>query len=339
MTLGIVSETIALSAGQAGAVLGALGLSPPRKGHMTCPLGRHPDRNPSFRVDFGKGRWWCTCGHGDLLDLIVALRHARNLIEAAHFVREVLGLEPIGKRRPETREERLAREHRTAETLAKADELRLKREAEDAAYAEQQRKKALQMWLRRMPAAGTPVERYLAGRGITSVPSTVGFLPPAKSRQLPAMIAAFGLPTEPTPGSLRLPATEVRGVHLTFIDPVTGGKAQNRDGASKLTIGTQHNAPIVLAHPGDALALIVGEGIEDVLTAVQASGRGGWAAGTAGRLPGLAEHIPDWIETAILLQDDDDAGRRFTEQLAERLAERAEPPEILVERNTRSGSE
>ena len=50
-----------------------LGISwPPRKkaSHITCPIPGHQDRRPSWRWDDSKTRWICTCGSGDLIQLI-----------------------------------------------------------------------------------------------------------------------------------------------------------------------------------------------------------------------------------------------------------------------------
>ena len=50
-----------------------LGISwPPRKkaSHITCPIPGHRDRRPSWRWDDTKTRWICTCGSGDLIQLI-----------------------------------------------------------------------------------------------------------------------------------------------------------------------------------------------------------------------------------------------------------------------------
>ena len=38
--------------------------------HRTCPFPDHEDKNPSWRWDSGKSRWFCTCGHGDVIDAI-----------------------------------------------------------------------------------------------------------------------------------------------------------------------------------------------------------------------------------------------------------------------------
>jgi Toprim domain len=316
-------ETRAELIGRKGEVLAALSIVPSRRGHIRCPLPSHDDRNPSWRWDDRRGRWHCTCGGGDIFDLVQAMGRAHDTASAMAFVREVLGLPPIGERRQETAEQRAARVKKQAELQAQADARRRQREAEEADYARQQRVKAFRMWMRRQPGVGSIVERYLRSRGITCpLPGTLAYLRPARPDHHPAMIAAFGIPDEPELGVLRLPPMRLGGVHLTLLKPDGSGKARNADGHSKLTIGVGHDLPIVLAPPNDLGGLVVAEGIEDALSAHQATGLGAWAAGTANRLPGLAPHVPDYIEAVTIQQDDDPAGRHYSEQLAEAVAVR-----------------
>jgi Toprim domain len=177
---------------------------------------------------------------------------------------------------------------------------------------------AKDVWAGSLDAPGTLAESYLQSRGITCrLAATLGFVEDYKG--LPAMIAAFGLPTEPEPDDLRISADDIEGVHLTFLRPDGSGKAVDADGRSKIIIGRGHSMPIVLAPPNGGLGLCIAEGIEDALSAHQETGLGAWAAGTANRLPGLAVHVPAYIECVTVLQDDDDAGRRFSGKLADAL--------------------
>jgi putative DNA primase/helicase len=69
-------ETRAALIGREGEVLAALGINAPRRGHIRCPIPSHDDRNPSWRFDFRTGRWHCTCGSGDIFDLVIAMGRA-----------------------------------------------------------------------------------------------------------------------------------------------------------------------------------------------------------------------------------------------------------------------
>jgi hypothetical protein len=178
--------------------------------------------------------------------------------------------------------------------------------------------KALWLWKSRKPIAGTIAERYLReARGYRGeLPTTLGFLP-ARGEHGPAMIAAFGMAYEPEPGVLEIVDIAVRGVHITRLAADGSGKAgTERD---KIMLGTSIGYPIVLAPPNDLLGLAIAEGIEDALSLHQATGLGAWAAGSASRLPALADAVPDYIEAVTIAADADDAGRHNAGMLRERL--------------------
>jgi hypothetical protein len=330
---GVVSETLAMIAGRAREVLDSLGIAFHRK-HILCPLPSHADRNPSWRFDFARAKWHCTCGGGDPLDLIIAMGHAADPTNACRWVRHQLALPPLAGENRETPAEaaerrrkniamREAGERRKAEKQAKAEKA-------DAASREQARL----LWGSSLPIEGTFVETYLRSRGVTCrIPQTIGFLPQmpeflAKEHgQHPCMIAAFGLPVELEPGELFILLNNVAGVHLTLLAP--DGRSKAAVMPNKITLGRGHDLPIGLAAMNDGLGLCVVEGIEEALTAHQRTGLGAWAAGTANRLPGIARHIPAYCEAVTVFEDDDDAGRHFTLQLARALIDRDAEVRIL----------
>jgi hypothetical protein len=175
--------------------------------------------------------------------------------------------------------------------------------------------RALWLWRASQPIEGTVTERYLREvRGYRGpVPPTLRFLPPRCSYP-PSMIAAFGLACEPEPGLLAISNANVRGVHVTRLTP-NGG-----DRTGKITIGRGSTGlPIVLAPVTDGLGLAVTEGIEDGLSVHAATGLGVWAAGTAGRMPALADAIPQCVKCVSIFGHDDPAGRRHAGELAVRL--------------------
>jgi hypothetical protein len=191
--------------------------------------------------------------------------------------------------------------------------------------------KALALWRSRQPVRGSIAETYLrearAYRG--PLPPTLGFLP-RRSDYPPAMIAAFGIPNEPEPGAIVLPDSGIKGVHLTRLSP--DGSDRERGERAKIMIGHSKGWPIVLSAPTDAQALIVTEGIEDALSAFEATGLCAWAAGSASRLPALADVVPTWAEALTILADGDVDGRRHAGALAValkgRMAVRHPPHEI-----------
>jgi hypothetical protein len=177
--------------------------------------------------------------------------------------------------------------------------------------------KALRLWERGRPIKGSLAEKYLRRvrnyRG--SLPGTLRFLP-ARGQYPASMIAPFGFPGEPEPGVLEIENSAVRGVHLTRLRSDGLGKMGD---PAKIMIGSSMGYPIVLAAPNDLLGLAIAEGIEDGLSLHEATGLGAWAAGSASRLPALAEAIPSFIEAVNILVDDDAAGQLYSAELVDRI--------------------
>ncbi len=91
--------------------------------------------------------------------------------------------------------------------------------------------------------------------------------------------------------------------------------------------------PIVLAPPNDLLGMSIAEGVEDGLTVHQSTGLGGWAAGSASRMPALAAVIPSYIECVTVVADDDADGHRFAGELGDRIrARRIEVRRVVANR-------
>jgi hypothetical protein len=141
------------------------------------------------------------------------------------------------------------------------------------------------------------------------------------------MIAAFAEADEIEPGVLAAPSN-VNSVHLTLLRSDGSGKADVTP--NKIIVGRPLGRPIVVAPPNDLLGLAICEGIEDALTAHAATGLGAWAAGAAGFMPALGDTVASHVEVVTIVEDDDDAGRKGTAVLAERLIERG--IEVLIAR-------
>jgi hypothetical protein len=265
-----------------------------------CPICGGHDR---FAVNPKKGLWHCRrCAKGgDVIDLV---RH----LDGCGFTHSI---------------ERL-----TGEKSATFDPVRHARaKAEGAERQRRQHEKAAWLWSQRQPIQGTIAERYLQGRGITCpMPPTIAFLPSRKPEHHPAMIGAFSLPDELEPGVLGEPQN-VESVHLTLLRSDGTGKAEVE--RPKLFVGSPGNLPIVLAPPNGPLGMAITEGIEDALTVHQATGLGVWAAGAAGRMPALADTLPQYIECITICAHSDQAGRDGALALAEALDRRG--VEVFVE--------
>jgi hypothetical protein len=202
------------------------------------------------------------------------------------------------------------------------EKIRRKAEALEREKAADRRATARWLWVtHRRPIAGTIAERYLREvRGIGgALPGTLGFLPADKDYP-PALIAAFGLPDEPEPGVLTIAHTQVEGVHLTRLLPDGSGK--DEQGPSKIMIAKSSGWPIVLAPANDSGGLGIVEGIEDGLSIAVTLGLGVWVAGSASRLPALAERIPGYANSITIFADADSAGMRHARELERRLRAR-----------------
>jgi hypothetical protein len=199
-----------------------------------------------------------------------------------------------------------------AEALAIAAEVQRREQDE----ARERLKLSLRLWRRRAPIGGTAAETYLReARGYGGrLPGTLDFLP-ASGDYPPALIAAFGMAQEALPGELVIHDAAVRGVHLTSLKPDGSGKADVNP--NKIMIGKSTGFPIVLAPINDGLGLAIAEGIEDALSLHEATGLGAWAAGSASRLPALAERIPGYCEIVTISADDDDVGLKFADELGQ----------------------
>jgi hypothetical protein len=295
------------------------------------------ERTPSFFVNDGKMFWhdFSSGKHGDVFGFVmetegVGFRDAVEQVAAmAGIATEPRRASPPPPREPDAKE-----------LQEKADRLKLAR----------------QLWHRSLPAEATIAETYLRARCYRGrIPATVRFLP-RNGAHAPAVICAFGLAIEsaaeehrrrweaerikplpmPSPddpmavpwaggpwipdSSLAIAEADLVGVHLIKLQP--DGSDRLREDGAKITIGKGFVAPIVLAPVGDSLALTIAEGVEDALTDHDLTGRGAWAAASAGRMPGLADLVPSCVESVTVLVDDNTAGRAGAAALAEALDRR-----------------
>ena len=167
-----------------------------------------------------------------------------------------------------------------------------KRDQNDARRSEA----ALAIWQSAQPAQGTPVETYLASRGIDLPPPDalrfhVGLKHPSGG-VWPTMVALVTNGADGTPVA----------IHRTYLARDGGGKAPIDP--QKMMLGPCRGGAVRLAEPGDVL--MVGEGIETCLAAMQASGHPAWAALSTSGLRSL--DLPTNVRDVIVLADGDDAG-------------------------------
>jgi hypothetical protein len=165
---------------------------------------------------------------------------------------------------------------------------------------------ALALWRASHPAEGTLVETYLRSRGLTTpIPPSIRFHSGLKHPSggiWPAMVA---LVTHGADGS-------PIGVHRTFL--AADGSAKAPVDPAKMMLGPCRAGAVRLGPAGDAL--MVGEGIETCLAAMQASGRPAWAALSTSGLRALA--LPHAVCDVIVLADGDDPGEAAAQYCARR---------------------
>jgi hypothetical protein len=163
---------------------------------------------------------------------------------------------------------------------------------------------ALAIWQSSKPAQRTPVETYLASRWIKLPPPDVlrfhaGLKHPSDGIW-PAMVALVTNGVDGTP----------LAIHRTFLARDGFGKAPVEP--QKMMLGPCRGGAVRLADAADLL--MVGEGIETCLAAMNATGNPAWAALSTSGLRTL--DLPDNISHVVVLADGDDTGEKAARDCA-----------------------
>jgi putative DNA primase/helicase len=155
---------------------------------------------------------------------------------------------------------------------------------------------ALKIWQSSQPAKGTLVETYQRSRGIhLPAPDALRFHPGLKHPSGSNWPAAVALVTHGVDG-------KPIGIHRTFLERNGNGKAPVDP--TKMMLGPFRGGVVRLGEPTDTL--MVGEGIETCLAAMQASGHPAWAALSTSGLRAL--ELPEGVRDVIVLADGDEPG-------------------------------
>ena len=155
---------------------------------------------------------------------------------------------------------------------------------------------ALAIWQSAKPAISTFVSTYLAARGIDlPPPDALRFHPRLKHPSggvWPAMVALVtrGIDGKPV------------GIHRTFLARDGGAKAPVEP--AKMMLGPCRGGVVRLGPVGDRL--MIAEGIETALSAMQAVAQTAWAALSTSGLGALG--LPKNVRDVIVLADGDEAG-------------------------------
>lgn len=106
--------------------------------------------------------------------------------------------------------------------------------------------------------------------------------------------------------------SEAIAIHRTFL--ARDGRSKAPVEPAKMALGPCGGGAVQLAPAYDTL--LVGEGIETTLSAMQATGFPGWATlGTSGM---RALHLPEFVREVVILADADDAGEKAASDAAAR---------------------
>lgn len=155
---------------------------------------------------------------------------------------------------------------------------------------------ARSIWQSTISAEGTPVGAYLASRGLScSLPPSLPFHSGLKHPSggiWPCMVALVTRGADDTP----------LAIHRTFLAREGHGKAPVEP--AKMMLSPCRGGAVRLAEPGEVL--MIGEGIETCLAAMQATGHPAWAALSTSGLRAL--DLPGCVRDVIVLADGDDPG-------------------------------
>jgi putative DNA primase/helicase len=249
-----------------------------KTGMCHCPV--HDDKRPSLKVTDGR--------HGNVLVKCFAGCTQEKVIDALRARELWNGRQHNPRAEPEKRNDDRDEER---------DELRRFHHAYKILYAALRAKE------------GAPVV-YLRERGINLVPKCAMMLPADSSaiytgKRYPAMVC-------PIIGSEGL-----QGTHLTWLSSDTKQKLALSDGKPRRIYGSLRGGYVICRglRPDDD-GLVIGEGIETTLAAMQISGLPGIAAVSTSNLPTIR---PPQCAKVIIAADNDDPGRHAAAQLAERL--------------------
>lgn len=278
-------------AGRESAVYAAYGVTVSHNRHTRCPLPSHPDRNPSFRVEASTGQYHCSCGSGDVFAFV-------QQMDGCGF---------------KTAVQRVAGLYSCKKVMMVPTE-----PATSNATITTNRTHALKLWREAKPAVNTLADHYARTRGITiPLPASLRFHPtcwhsPTK-QSYPTLIAG-----------VQTVDGEIVAVHRIYLTP-TGHKADIAN--NKSTLGAFKGGAVRLGALQPDKALLVGEGIETMLSAMQLTGYAAWAA-LGSNLKGV--EIPASISDVMICADNGTAGHNAAHTLQQRLMQQGKTVQVIA---------
>ena len=267
--------------------------------YWLCPF--HSEKTPSFTIrEDGSGFVCFGCDRsGDVLDFI-------RQIEGLDMKGALEFLEPSDKKKT-------AGSNCPTSQAAKANHgsyfRRPKKAETQISTTIEPDASALAIWKASQPINGTLGDQYFRSRGISlSLPPSLRFHPSLSyfdgspnSIYLPAVVSA-----------VQAPDRRIVAIHRTYLDPRGERKAQVS--TPKKMLGPTRGGAVRLAAAGERL--LVGEGLESALSAMQATEIPGWAALSTSGLRALV--LPDVVREIVIAADGDQPGELAAQEAAER---------------------
>lgn len=313
-----VAEAKAVSILDMAGRLGASGLK--RVGREW--VGACPGCGGTDRFSINEAKQVFNCGHqgGAGGDIVALVGHVLSLDpkDGRDFVaicEEIVGEPPPGRTPIETAEERAAREARAAARAREAEAARVRRETAESAYRDAEIRRGHEIWSEAVRLVGSRGELYFAERGIGSVAGVrlrfvprLGYwaMPKRKDGETAEAYRRRGMirvaETPAIVAAIVGPDGSFRGVHLTHLAADGSAKARivhPETGdvlPAKKIRGSAQSGVIRLSGPIEPRSLIIGEGIETVLSVREvllAAGRdletvGFWSGISLGNMGGAA---------------------------------------------------
>lgn len=269
------------------------------RGSILCPGPGHSRADRSLSVTFR---------HGAPGGFVVNSFAGDDPLSCKDHVRAVLGL---GSGMPESRQSPFHKIMEPLRNLAHGgDRSKPSRQLGDKGKLEA----AQRLWREAVPAEGTPVAAYLAGRGLSLPEGTSGaalrYHPncPFKGQWVPVMLALVR----------DIRTNKPLGIHRTAI--TTAGQSATVIGEKRAALGPVAGGAVKLTDDPDVTTCLgIGEGIESTLSLRELPEFGQspvWAMLNAGNLGNLP--VLPGIECLWVAEDHDDAGKRATEDVGRR---------------------
>lgn len=172
--------------------------------------------------------------------------------------------------------------------------------AKPSAEEEAKRELALQLWQATRSLADSPRARcYFESRGLPNVNSPALRFHPNLSHLTKQRFPGIVAKVSALDGSFL-------AIQRTYLAHDGAGKAAVEAKQTKLALGNMEDGAVQLAEAGPVL--MIGEGVEDCLTAMQETGRPAWASLGAKRMAKIK--LPDIVREVIILMDNDETGIR-----------------------------